>query len=88
MNISGKMVVFARILQKDRGSRAWIHGEIYFKVLARLIVGAVKNLQTRPESLGLGRVDIHLPLTVSWVREVYPHYGVYFSSADLKANLI
>lgn len=82
------MVVFARILQKDRGSRAWIHGEIYFKVLARLIVGAVKNLQTRPESLGLGRVDIHLPLTVSWVREVYPHYGVYFSSADLKANLI
>lgn len=88
MNISGKMVVFARILQKDRGSRAWIHGEIYFKVLARLIVGAVKNLQTRPESLGLGRVDIHLPLTVSWVRKVYPHYGVYFSSADLKANLI
>lgn len=82
------MVVFARILQKDRGSRAWIHGEIYFKVLARLIVGAVKNLQTRPESLDLGRVDIHLPLTVSWVREVYPHYGVYFSSADLKANFI
>lgn len=82
------MVVFARILQKDRVSRAWIHGEIYFKVLACLIVGAVKNLQTRPKSLHLGRADIRLPLTVSWVREVYPHYGVHFKSADLKVNLI
>lgn len=82
------MVVLARILQEDRVNRAWIHGEIYFKVLAHLIVGAVENLHTRPESLDLGRANIHLPLTVSWVREVYPHYGVHFKSADLKADLI
>ena len=82
------MVVFARILQKDQVSRAWIHGEIYFKLLTHLILGAVENLHTRSESLDLGRAYIHLPLTVSWVREVSPHYGVYFKSADLKANLI
>lgn len=44
------MVVFAKILQKDRANRAWLHGEIYFKALAHLIVGTVQNVQTRPES--------------------------------------
>lgn len=64
------MVVFAKILQKDRANRAWLHGEFYFKALAHLIVGTVQNLQTRPESPDLGRAD--LPLNCQQGQESLP----------------